>query len=290
MTLVAAVQIVLDGRVGAAVVISQVYGGGGNTGAALQSDFIELFNGGSSAVDISGWSVQYAAASSASWQITTLSGSIAPGHYYLVEEAQGAGGSTALPTPDASGTLNLNASAGKVVLVSNAVTITSTCPTGTSVIDLVGYGSGTNCSEGSGPAPAPSNTTAALRDAAGCSDTNDNTVDFSTAAPTPRNAAASAVVCPTTSGLVVSQVYGGGGNSGATQQFDFIELFNNGSTTVSVSGWSVQYAAATSGTWQATALSGSIAPGRHYLVQEAQGPGGSTSLPAPDAVGTINLN
>ncbi len=33
----------------AGVVISQVYGGGGNSGATLKNDFIELFNAGASA-------------------------------------------------------------------------------------------------------------------------------------------------------------------------------------------------------------------------------------------------
>ena len=41
--------------------------------------------------------------------------------------------------------------------------------------------------------------------------------------------------------IVISQVYGGGGNSGATYTHDFIELFNRGTAPVSLSGWSVQY-------------------------------------------------
>jgi hypothetical protein len=44
--------------VSTSVVISQVYGGGGNSGATLKNDFIELFNLGTSAVDLTGWSVQ----------------------------------------------------------------------------------------------------------------------------------------------------------------------------------------------------------------------------------------
>ena len=44
------------------VVISQVYGGGGNAGATFKNDFIELYNVGAVAVDVSTWSVQYAAA------------------------------------------------------------------------------------------------------------------------------------------------------------------------------------------------------------------------------------
>ncbi|WP_267117345.1 lamin tail domain-containing protein, partial [Xanthomonas sacchari] len=98
----------------AQVVISQVYGGGGNSGATYKSDFVELHNNGSEAVSLAGWSVQYASAAGSSWQVTTLSGSIAPGGYYLVKQADGSGGSTALPTPDATGTIAMSGSAGKI--------------------------------------------------------------------------------------------------------------------------------------------------------------------------------
>src|SRR3712207_3028401 len=84
------------------VVISEVYGGGGNSGATLTHDFIELFNRGSTAVDLSTWSLQYGAATgnigptSTPTQITPLSGSIEPGQWVLVREAQGTGGSVGL--------------------------------------------------------------------------------------------------------------------------------------------------------------------------------------------------
>ena len=65
-----------------------------------------------------------------------------------------------------------------------------------------------------------------------------------------------------TSSVVVSQVYAGGGNAGATYQNDFVELFNRGSAAVDLTGWTVQYASATSTSWSATPLSGTIAPGR----------------------------
>src|SRR5688572_4031011 len=45
--------------------------------------------------------------------------------------------------------------------------------------------------------------------------------------------------------LVISQVYGGGGNSGATYTHDYIEIFNRGSSTVALAGMSLQYASAT---------------------------------------------
>jgi hypothetical protein len=44
------------------VVITEVYGGGGNSGAPYTNDFIELTNNSSSPVDVTGWSIQYASA------------------------------------------------------------------------------------------------------------------------------------------------------------------------------------------------------------------------------------
>jgi hypothetical protein len=92
-----------------------------------------------------------------------------------------------------------------------------------------------------------------------------------------------------TSGVVVSQVYGGGGNSGATFRNDFVELFNAGSTTADLSGWSVQYATSAGTSWQATPLTGSIGPGRYFLVQLASGGAVGAALPTADATGTSNL-
>src|SRR4029079_17426257 len=95
------------------LVISQVYGGGGNAGATLRSDFIEIFNPTGASVSVRGWSVQYAsAAGSFSLSNTTnLSGSVAPYSYYLVKEADGANITTTLPlpTPDVTGTILMSA-------------------------------------------------------------------------------------------------------------------------------------------------------------------------------------
>jgi uncharacterized protein len=78
--------------------------------------------------------------------------------------------------------------------------------------------------------------------------------------------------------LVISQVYGGGGNSGATYTHDFIEIFNRGTAPASLAGMSLQYASATgtgnfgSSTTQLTELPDvTIQPGQYFLVQEAQG-------------------
>ncbi len=169
------------------VVISQVYGGGGNTGATYKNDFIELYNRGATTVDVTGWSVQYAATAGVNWQKTDLAGTIEPGKYYLIQEAAGAGGTTNLPTPNAIGSIAMGAAAGKVALVSNNVLIAAgtSCPTA-NVVDFVGFGSATNCSETS-PTANLSNTTAALRKSNGAQDTDNNNADFTIGTPNPRN-------------------------------------------------------------------------------------------------------
>ena len=89
-----------------------------------------------------------------------------------------------------------------------------------------------------------------------------------------------------TSPVVISEVYGGGGNTGATYQNDFIELYNNGEQAVDLSTWSVQYGSSGGNTWtNRTNLTGSIAAKSYYLIQEAAGtaPSASTSDVASSA-------
>jgi predicted extracellular nuclease len=171
------------------VVISQVYGGGGNAGSTFRNDFIELHNRGGSQVDLTGWSVQYAAAGGTTWQRTNLTSvMLQPGQYYLVQEAVGAGGTVNLPAPDAIGTIAMAATAGKVALVNNQTTLTgSGCPFDVSIVDFVGFGAAANCFEGPAATPTLSNTTAAIRGANGCTETDANSADFATGPPNPRN-------------------------------------------------------------------------------------------------------
>ncbi|KAF0813030.1 hypothetical protein IGB42_02426 [Andreprevotia sp. IGB-42] len=180
----------------AGVVISQVYGGGGNSGATLRNDFIELFNAGDTAAVLDGLSVQYASSTGTSWQRTPIAGVLQPGQYYLVQQAAGANtAAAALPTPDAIGTLALSGTTGKVALVNgaNALACGASCASDLSVLDFVGFGTA-NDSE-TAPAPVISNTTAALRAQGGCSDTNNNSADFTAGAPLPRNSTTQASAC-----------------------------------------------------------------------------------------------
>jgi DNA/RNA endonuclease G (NUC1) len=169
------------------ITISQVYGGGGNSGATYKNDFIELYNAGSTTVDLSTYAVQYASATSGTWSATNLSGSLAPGHHYLVQEAQGAGGTQNLPTPQATGTINLSATSGKVALTKTQTVLSGNNPLGNSnLVDFVGFGSA-DFYEGAGAAPTLSNTNAGLRGNAGATDTNNNSADFTAGAANPRN-------------------------------------------------------------------------------------------------------
>jgi hypothetical protein len=194
----------------AQIVISQVYGGGGNTGATFKNDFVELFNRGSAPVSLAGMSIQYASTTgtgnfgATATQITPLpSVTLQPGQYFLIQEAQGTGGTTDLPTPDVidATPIAVSATGGKVALVNSATPLgcngssTPCLPAQLAlIVDLVGWG-GANFYEGSGPAPATTNSTAVLRANEGCTDTNNNAADFTAGTPNPRNTASAFHYC-----------------------------------------------------------------------------------------------
>jgi len=371
------------------VVISQVYGGGGNSGSTLKNDFIEIINHTGAPINLNGWSVQYSSATLANWQVTPLTNfTLQPGQYYLVKEAAGAGGTADLPASDQTGTIAMGATSGKVALVSNSTALIGTCPIGSGIIDFVGY-DGANCFEGANAAPTLTNPTAALRKNNGCLDTDNNASDFVQGAPNPRNSSSATNNCavlsgigsasplgvqpgdsstlsvvvspgsdPTSTGItvtadlssiggsaaqsfsgsgntftfvatvavgtapgqkslpvtindaqgrtasatiallvqaphvVISQLYGGGGNTSATFTNDFVELYNPSGVTFDLTGWSLQYTSAAGDGWEFTRqpLGGFIAPGQYYLI--ALGSGGATGnpLPAANIVGEINMS
>ncbi|MGD0036828.1 MAG: DUF5689 domain-containing protein, partial [Bacteroidota bacterium] len=151
------------------IVISEVYGGGGNSNSTWKNDFIELYNPTTSPIIINGWSVQYASYNGTSWQVTNISGTIAPHGFFLIQESQGTGGTTNLPAPDATGSIMISSTAFKVALCNSTTALTGTTSTGGSIVDFVGAGPTASGYEGSGPAPAPSNTTSIERKASSTS-------------------------------------------------------------------------------------------------------------------------
>ncbi|MER5636271.1 lamin tail domain-containing protein [Kitasatospora sp. NPDC002227] len=173
-------------------VISEVYGGGGNSGAVLKNDFVELANKGGAAFGLAGWSVQYISGTpgaTSQWSVSPLSGAIPAGGRFLVGESAGAGGTVDLPTPDATGTLALSAANGTVALVQGTDPLTcktaADCAADPHVKDLVGFGSAV-VHEGSGSVPGASNAASVAR-AAGLADTDDNAADLKAGTPTPVN-------------------------------------------------------------------------------------------------------
>ena len=161
-----------------------MFGGGGNSGAPYNKDFIELYNPTDQSVDLTGWSVQYASAAGTSWQVTALSGTIPAHGYYLISEAGGANGVDLLAS-DASGAIPMAGTNGKVALLNTITPASGATPAG--AIDFVGFGSA-NTYEGTGATKVLSNTTSAQRrpyasvdPASGKGnawDTDDNAADF----------------------------------------------------------------------------------------------------------------
>lgn len=179
------------------VLISQVYGAGGSSGAGRRNDYVELYNRSGSTQSLSNWTVQYAKDNGTSWTAIPLSGSLAPGRYYLLQLASSGTAGSTLPTPDGTGSINISASTGKMALRSSATVFTGSTPIGqTGLEDLVGYGTSASAFEGAGAAPTPSTTTAIFRAGAGATDTQNNNSDFAAASSNPRNSSSGSALAP----------------------------------------------------------------------------------------------
>ena len=185
--------------------ISQVYGGSGGAGAQYNQDFIEIINASATAVDISGWAVEYASAAG-SWGTSFLSGgvtfwnyvvfpagtSIQPCSYILIGGATAAGAAP-LPTPDFTIPTNLAAANGNVGLFTQVNPLTA-CLAVVGLVDKVAYGTGA-CPEVTA-AGALSVVTAAVRNNCGLTDTDVNSADFTTSGPpVPHTAASGKSTC-----------------------------------------------------------------------------------------------
>ena len=180
---------------GSGLVISEVYGGGGNSGATYTHDFVELYNPTATQISVDGLSVQYRSANGTSANVTALTGVVPAGGHYLVQQNPGAGGSEPLPAPDATGNASMSATSGVVLLVDGtaAYSTQGDLAGAAGLLDAVGFGTATSYETAA--APGLSNTTAASRDAAGA-DTDDNSVDFTRGEPTPENSGGGGPVDP----------------------------------------------------------------------------------------------
>jgi predicted extracellular nuclease len=171
------------------VIISEVYGGGGNSGAAFNADFIELFNRSTTSASLTGWSIQYTSTTgqnSGSWSVQNLSGTIKPFSYLLIRLQNAGATGAALPTPDITGTtINASGTGGKIALMSTqTATAAIKIPT-SNLIDFLGWGAADRF-EGTAAAPATTNATSVFRTNV-LSDSDANSTDFTTGTPTPKN-------------------------------------------------------------------------------------------------------
>jgi hypothetical protein len=212
------------------LVISQIYGAGGNSNAALKNDYIEIFNPTSAPISLSGLSVQYASAGGTSWSNTTAlpAKTLQPGQYFLVEEFSNGNIGSALPTADApGGKINLSGTSGKVALVSGTTALPAAAtPTSTNVIDWVAFGTSASPAEGGAPTATLSPATAAFRTDA-CVDTDNNRADFTVQAAAPRNTSTELHTCFTnvTTSFGVTSV--GPVYNRATQKFSVTYTLTN---------------------------------------------------------------
>ena len=160
---------------GSNVVINEVYGGGGNSGATYTHDFVELYNPTDAPIDLTGWTVTQRSTSDAGNGSAALSGSIPAKGYFLIQGAKGNGGTEPLPTPDAIGN---GLAFGKDGAIARLI------DSNHNVVDLVGWG-GATPSEGS-PAGKTKNSESVQRREVGV-DSDNNASDFIVAEPTPQN-------------------------------------------------------------------------------------------------------
>jgi predicted extracellular nuclease len=175
------------------LVINEVYGGGGgSTGSpSYVHDFIELHNPTALPVSLAGWSIQYKSNTGANATAAALSGSVAPGGYFLIRsgDAGTVAGTPTGPTPDATVGLNLSASGGVVFLASGLSPVTARGNVaGVStdgLVDTVGYGTTADTYEGARTGVALTTTTSASR--TGAVDTDHNADDFTEGVPSPQN-------------------------------------------------------------------------------------------------------
>lgn len=262
------------------IVIYEVYGGGGLSGATYRNDFVVLFNAGNSPYAINNWSLQYTSAEDnglfSKQSITVINGvTLQPGQYYLIQlDSNGSSGSP-LPTSDLTNTrLNMAQNAGKVVLVTGTTGLAcngSSTPCNASqlarIVDLVGYGSA-NFYEGAGAAPAISSTTAAIRKNGGCTDTDNNNADFTAGAVTPLNTSSPFHPCGPP---VVSSITRANPNPTNAASVNFTVTFSAAVTGVDVSDFSLTATGLTG-----AAVTGVSGSGNTYSVSVSTGSGDGT--------------
>ncbi|MDY5785596.1 lamin tail domain-containing protein, partial [Corynebacterium sp.] len=157
---------------GSTVVISEVYGGGGNNGSVYSNDFVELYNPTDIDIEITGWTLKQKSSKGNVGTSVVLSGVVPAGSHFLIQGAAGSATTGELPAADLEATFNFSGSSA----IAELIDATS------ERVDLVGWG--TTAEFETAPAAGTQNATSIQRlDPA--TDTDDNSADFAPGAPTP---------------------------------------------------------------------------------------------------------
>ena len=181
---------------GSNLVISQLYCGGGNTGATYTTKFIELYNPTASSISLNGWSLTYINSGGTKNKVPLSTASIPSGKYYLIALGSGSTGATLPVSIDLTVSNSPSATSGTMVLHNTTTALVSN--TDSQIVDMIGWGSpNTTWFEGSAKPAASSAANSLIRNNNGCTDSNNNSADFVSATVTPRNSATAANTCTT---------------------------------------------------------------------------------------------
>ena len=228
------------------------------------NDFIELYNRGTTAVNLDGWSVQYkSAAGTGAFQVQPLTGTIPAGNHYLIQEGTFTTG-TQYPAdeqgnftwPSAPGWWPSSPNTTSYPTFGTTTGVDVAGNTANGLVDLVGYGNHRHDVRGARTGVNLTATTTAQRNNVGA-DTDHNANDFTELAPTPENCNCAV---PTTPKLVISEVFSHG-TSGGPHGADFVEVHNFGTTAADLTQVTLDVAGAPS-----VPLSGSLAAGGRQVV------------------------
>ncbi|MGI9657626.1 MAG: lamin tail domain-containing protein, partial [Gaiellaceae bacterium] len=240
----------------------------GALGGGSSDDFVELYNAGTAAIDISGWQVD---AIDGTPETVTISGGtvLGAGQHYLIAHATGYSGSVAADQTFAD-------------VIDSDATITVKTAGGTP-IDQVGLGSqpGEGTSLPTMTAFLEQSYERRIGLAVGnCKDTGDNVSDFlhNYGLSRPQNHATSpAVACgvtPTPATHATISEFRSTGPGGLADEF--FEILNPTGAPIDISGWILDWKGSTLHTFTGGTV---LAPGQRYVVAA---PGGEYTGPSDD--------
>jgi 5'-nucleotidase len=200
---------------GTGLVISEVYGAGGNSGATYNADYVELYNPPDAAISVANDYIHYRSAAGGSGGTPAqLTGSVpAHGHYLIQMGAASTTQGIPLPAPDAGPFgFQLAAAGGQVFLLDSPTPIaTSGDMAGVAhVVDMVGV-SGATSFEHAAATVVASTTNSVQRSATGA-DTDDNSADFSAHAADPQDSGGGTPPPPPTE-HTIAEIQGTGASS-----------------------------------------------------------------------------